>query len=677
MIEPVPSARPGSSSVALPGRTSSVALPGRTAVSNRLLAAVDAWRAGKGDVVFLAGEPGMGKSALLSWMEGLRDSATIVLRVDCRPPIGTFNVSAIAPLQPFGLAIEQLYLQTEEKARKRLMLNVGMSVLSAIPVVGDFIYAFKAVSQDLNEYKKETAALQQKKKAAVQDCVDTLREIAQRTPFILLVDDGHWSDSQSVEVVRQLLGIGEDISVLIVWAYTQSIAQRVNVPLATLLRTASAVERTIVVEPLPADETLALVREIVPNAQVSDATLKRLHQRSDGIPGIVTEYVKYLQHAGFVQADGTIADDGIDDLAVKGSTHPATDVVLRDISEDDAVVLSLCAAEGREFTAFMVAELLNVDVITAIRTLRRLQIATGLLQSVGMRTRYGVKTTTYEFTQSFAFTYFLHRPEYEERKAVHQRITEILSREYKHATHAAVRHQLAVFIAAHSVEAEDSATAERMLAETADAADEMGAPEVARWIRDTYAMSTSDTPESDAENTLASKGILPATSTTGTATPSDIAADAAESLLSGDAKGALRTVLSRLNAAGTLSIHERVILTCMAARANMEMDRREDAEVLLRQLDALAVSSADRCTILNVRAVASIRNGNASEAQIHLREAASLSASLPISSRILTLGNIVAALRARHDPDAPRYERTLRKLVQAHGWSRVRADLQL
>ncbi len=652
------------------------ALPGRATVSNRLLAAVDSWRNGKGDVVFLAGEPGMGKSALLSWVEGLRDSNTIILRVDCRPPIGTFNVSAIAPLQPFGLAIEQLYLQTEEKARKRLVLNVGMSVLSAIPVIGDFIYAFKAVSQDLNEYKKETAALQQKKKAAVQDCVDTLREIGRQTPFILLVDDGHWSDSQSVEVVRQLLGIGEDIPVLIVWAYTPSIAQRVNVPLATLLRTASSVERTMSIEPLPAEETLALVRLLVPNASVSAATLKRLHERSDGIPGILTEYVKYLEHAGFVQSDGTIADDGVDDLAVKGSTHPATDVVLRDISEDDAVVLSLCAAEGREFTAFMVSELLNVDVITAIRTLRRLQVATGLFQSVGMRTRYGVKTTTYEFTQSFAFTYFLHRPEYEERKAVHQRIAEILSREYANASLTEVRHQLAVFIAAHSVEAEDSATAERMLAETADAADAMGAPEVARWIREKYGTSAPD----DTSNETSAEGVddkIADGVQSVSLTPGDVLVEAAESLLSGNANGALRLSIVCLQAPGVLSIHERVMLTCMAARANIEMNRREDAEVLLRQLDVLSLSSADRCTILNVRAVSSMHNRNPLEARAHLREAATLSTSLPVASRILTLGNIVTTLRAAQDPDTHRYERTLRKLVDASGWSRVRADLQL
>lgn len=651
------------------------ALPGRTAVSNRLVDAVDAWRKGKGNVVFLASEPGMGKSALLTWLEELRDASTIILRVDCRPPIGTFNVSAIAPLQPFGLAIEQLYLQTEEKARKRLMLNVGMSVLSAIPLVGDFIYAFKAVSQDLNEYKKETAALQQKKKAAVKDCVDTLRDIAQRTPFILLVDDGHWSDSQSVEVVRQLLDIGEDVAVLIVWTYTPSIAQRVNVPLSTLLRSSSVAERTITLEPLLATETLALIRGLIPNAQVSDATLKRLHDRSDGIPGILTEYVKYLQHARFVQADGTIADDGIDELAVKGSTHPATDVVLRDISEDDAVVLSLCAAEGREFTAFMLSELMNVDVITAIRTLRRLQIATGLFQSLGMRTRYGVKTTTYEFTQSFAFTYFLHRPEYEERKAVHQRITDILSREYANSALAQVRHQLAVYIAAHSIEAEDSVTAERMLAETADAADEMGAPDVARLIREQYITSAPEAPTpvaSDAE----SSGDTSTTSSE-SASPSDIVADAAERILSGDSKGALRMVLSRLNVAGTLTIHERVMLTCMAARANMEMGRREDAEVLLRQVEVLTLSPADRCIMLNVRAVASVRNGNPEEARSYLREAASLSVTLPVASRILTLGNIVTTLRAVRDPDAARYERTLRKLVESQGWARVRADLQL
>ncbi|MEN9795484.1 MAG: ATPase domain, partial [Bacteroidota bacterium] len=164
----------------------STALVGREQVCNALTRHVDAWRGGKGALVMIAAEPGRGKSAVLTWLEEtFRESATVV-RVDCRPPIGSLNTTAIRPLQPFGLAIDRLFVQSSQQARKRLALNVGMSLLSSLPIAGDLFYAAKAISQDVREYKRETAVLQEKKANAVQECADTLRSIAEKSPFILL-----------------------------------------------------------------------------------------------------------------------------------------------------------------------------------------------------------------------------------------------------------------------------------------------------------------------------------------------------------------------------------------------------------------------------------------------------------------------------------------------------------
>ncbi|MBK6420106.1 MAG: ATP-binding protein [Ignavibacteria bacterium] len=216
-----------------------IAIPaGRESVASALSKRIDAWRTGTGGVVVISAEPGMGKTTLLDWMESklASDHPGVVVRVDCRPPIGAINTSAIQPLQPFGAAIEKLYLQSGQAARKRLAVNIGMSVLASIPIAGDLFYAVKAISQDVNEYKRETAAMQEKKRSAVAECVTTLRTIAEKSPFILLVDEAQWSDSQSVEVIRQLVNTLGSTPLLIVWCVSPSMAQRSNLPLSMLLR---------------------------------------------------------------------------------------------------------------------------------------------------------------------------------------------------------------------------------------------------------------------------------------------------------------------------------------------------------------------------------------------------------------------------------------------------------
>ena len=120
--------------------------PGREGACAALSTKIEAWRKGTGGVVIVSAESGMGKTMLLDWVEATLTADTFgaAVRVDCRPPIGAINTTAIQPLQPFGVAIDKLFLQSGHAARKRLALNIGMSVLASIPIAGDLFYAASA-----------------------------------------------------------------------------------------------------------------------------------------------------------------------------------------------------------------------------------------------------------------------------------------------------------------------------------------------------------------------------------------------------------------------------------------------------------------------------------------------------------------------------------------------------
>jgi hypothetical protein len=653
-------------------------LRARAAAIATLERRVEAWRAGTGGVVFIAGEAGMGKSALLDVVERTLASETVV-RVDCRPPVGSINVSAIQPLQPFGAAIEKLFLRSGQAARKRLALNIGMSVLASIPIAGDLFYAVKAISQDVNEYKRETAALQEKRRSAVAECIQTLRTIVERTPFVLLVDDAQWSDTQSIEVLRQLASGLADTPLLIICALAPDAAQRHNLPLATLLRTDDVRAATIHLEPVGLDDTQTVMEGVIAGVNVPAAVLSTVFERSGGNPGVIAEYARFLQGAGHIRPDGSVDDHAFDTVRLTSGDHPATDVVLRDISDDDATVLSLCAAEGREFTAFLQAALGNTDVLTMIRTLRRLQQTTGLIRSMGVRTRYGVKTTSYEFTQTFPYTYFLHRPEYEERKSIHQRIAEILGREFATTRIDELRSELAVHIAAHGAEAEDDATVERMLTMSADAADRTGSPEIAHIIRvdmlPSYQggmLTSTDVDEDDA-------GTSGASGTPFTPVPMNVLVrELTDAIVQGRPADARTAGIRTLETNAGLSRHERILLTCLVARACIELSMLDDAESYLRTITALPdVAPSDLCTIRNVEAALAMARLDHDAAGTLLRDAARIAEALPVHLRVLTLGNIIVHLRAMNDLSADRYEQTVRRLVTTHGWPGVRADLGL
>ena len=658
----------------------SLSIAGRQAVADRLQTAVDSWKKGKGSMLFVRAEPGMGKTHLSEAIEK-EVGKEQTIRVECAPPIGKFNLAGIQPLQPFGKAIEQLYMNGEKTAKRRLAMNIGMSLLASLPIAGDIFYAVKAISQDVSEYQKETAATTQKKKAAVMQCVETLEKVSKEAPFVLLVDDGQWCDPQSIEVLKLLSNRIKEIPLLIVWTVSPRLAQQSNLPLSSFLREKSSVENTLELGQLDSEGVKDVLSAIAPSLKPNDEQLKTFKDRSAGSPGILVEYVKYLRRTGMVNEDGTLKADALEESGVKLSDHPATDMALHEVGDEDALLLGLAALEGQEFTAFMFAALTNTNVITAVRTLRRLEHETGTIKSIGMRTRYGLKTTVYTFSQNVAYTYFLHYMEYEERKHIHQRIAEVLSKEHDSSEIDEVKHQIATLIAAHATEAEDDDMARIMLNEAAMSAEAIGATETAELIRNEFLQPLSIDLQSESGELKAEGGGgnaegggsgegLPTSS-------SDLINAAVQQILSGDPEGA------RLRASKALSDkdctpRERLILHCLAARAEIELERFADAARQLDLADAITDAGvAERCIVLNVRSILAAQQQDLDLADTYLREAARMAGRLPTRERVLTLANIVVLGRNMPGDDHKRFETSLSKILEEHSLTALREDVGL
>lgn len=650
--------------------TSDVLITARPALSQKLHDALGALQKGKGQLLFVSGEASMGKSYALDVIDASAKALGMVsVRVDCTPPIGSMNISSIQPLQPFGKAIELLYMNGEQAAKKRLAVNIGMSLLASIPFAGDIFYAVKSISQDVGEFRRETAALQQKKKTAVAECIDALERVAQQQPFLLLVDDVHWSDPQSVQVFRQLTTRIGDMPLTIVATVSPSLAQQTNLPLASLLRESST--SVLDLGPVQRADMTNVVHVIDAALHLTDAQTQTLYDRSGGTPGIIKEYIQYLRQTKQIGSDGTLLADALEQPGLKLSSHPATDVVVQAIKPDDAMILALCAAEGRECTAFLVAALMNTDVLTAVRTLRRLHHETGVIASQGMRTRYGVKTTVYEFTQTVAYTYFVHYLEYEERRHVHQRIAEILLREHDAATINEVRQQLAAVIAAHSLEVDDTVTATRMLQESYDACLSNGSMETATVIQREYLQGLGViTTEEDQTQASLGQG-----SGGGILNMRDALRSAADALIDGRPEQC-RTMAMQVLAAPQCTTDERTQAYCLAARALSEQGARTDADLLLNEAERMPdLGVKEHCYILNVRATVAMHGGDATSARAYLQDAAQYAQQVSASQRILTMGNMILLHQLEGEPVREDLQRKLETLLQHRSWSGFSRDL--
>lgn len=638
------------------------------------------WKNGKGAIVSLQAEQGFGKTFLLNAVQDyarLLDSGhnTSIIYVECTPPISSVVQSSIQPLQPFGNAIEQLYMNSAEAAKKRFALNVGLSLVSALPFIGDVLYAVKAVSQDITEYKRETAAMQQKKKSAVDECVRSLIEIAKNTPLLLVVDDAHYCDSQSIEVLRKLVAHIEDVPLLIVWAITPSLAKTSNQPLLHLFREQYFVAKACVLPELQAQELSTLLGFYTRHNIVNTETENILIKRAAGNASVLVEYITYLIETSSLLPDGSVIAGTLEEISPSAAEHPATSIALQDLAESDADLLCLCAAEGKEFTVFMLAALTNTSTLQVIRELRKLS-KSGLIKSIGMRTRYGIKTTVYEFTKSFTYTFFVHRLEYEERKSIHQRIAEILHAEYNKTLSEEEKFALSAIIAEHSLEAENIMLSEQMLATSIAYTKSIGADEVQQYIRQN--LLTTTTLELGSETNA--NQTIPDNVTPNLAWQDirELLPWLADAMVEGRYADVYAQVqMYNSSTHNILGIVDHTKVVCLGARAASLLGNSTEAELFLSQLTAIQLPLTCEILVLNTQAMMLFDIKNTSEALILLENAASLCENVTSVERVLTLSNIYLVLQESESTLQSTYEEALRTLMSQYGLTRLRADLHL
>ena len=645
-----------------------------------LLSVINNWRDGKGAVVSLQAESGFGKTFLLTTLQqelqsvkSTTDSA--VIYVECTPPISSVVKSSIQPLQPFGNAIEQLYMNSAEAAKKRFALNVGLSLVSALPFIGDVLYAVKAVSQDITEYKRETAAMQQKKRSAVDECVRSLIEIAQTTPLLLLVDDAHYCDSQSVEVLKKISPLIGDVPLLIIWAITPSITQRSNQTLLHLLREQYFSTKTCILPELQKPELLHLLALYAKQHPISDSTRNLLVARAAGNASVLVEYIEYLLESKSLQSDGNVVPGTLEEISPSAAEHPATSVALHDLMEDQIDTLCLCAAEGKEFTAFMLAALTNTSIIHVIRNLRALS-KSGLIKSIGMRTRYGIKTTVYEFTKSFTYTFFVHHLEYEERKSIHQRIAEILQAEYNKAVTDEQKFALSGIIAQHSLEAENEVLSEQMLTTSVAYTTRIGADEVSAYIQ----QNLLSAPDNSTELQLSSSedSALEKSHEQAPINNSELTNWLANAMVAGRYTEVYTNVQMYVNTPrNMLALADHVQVVCLGAKAASALGNNTDAHQLLSVLQALHLPVASEVLLLNTQAMILLEQQDVNQALALLENAAKLCTTISSVERVLTLSNIYLVLQQTENPLQPTYEEALRTLTTQLGLARLRSDLHL
>ncbi|HEX5506056.1 MAG TPA: AAA family ATPase, partial [Thermomicrobiales bacterium] len=240
-----------------------------------------------------------------------------------------------------------------EAARRGALVLVGRCYdLSETPPYGPWAEAFARVPHSGDapappDLSGAGAASQAALFAAVRDY---LAALAARQPVVLLLDDLHWADPASLDLLRVLARSLGELPLLLLATYRSDALTRRH-PLYQLLPTLVREARAERLDLRPLDE--AGLRVLVRRYALAPADETRLvaylHERAEGNPFFAGELLRTLEEDGALrQADGGWALRDLAGVGVPPLLRQVLDVRVDRLGEDARELLTCGAVVGQE-----------------------------------------------------------------------------------------------------------------------------------------------------------------------------------------------------------------------------------------------------------------------------------------------------------------------------------------
>ncbi|MDE3111874.1 MAG: AAA family ATPase [Chloroflexota bacterium] len=268
----------------------SAPLVGRWMELSRLDLAFQSARAGHTEIVILSGEPGIGKSRLVSEFLGLAAPGDGTAADDA-PRVMRWTFSRVNQRSYAGF-IEPILVElgiepTAPDAADRLasvVRDLGFAQPAAVaPLLAQFLHLPGA-----GEVVEGSEARQRSMYIAVYDLLSAL---ARTRPILYVLEDLHYADAASLELFSFVADRASGAPILFLLAAR---------PGASELRSPRANLTQLVLQPLSDDEAARIVETIVP---LPDQVRDRIVARAGGNPFFIEESIRSLVESGVVERD--------------------------------------------------------------------------------------------------------------------------------------------------------------------------------------------------------------------------------------------------------------------------------------------------------------------------------------------------------------------------------------
>ena len=342
------SSRGGDDSMQLRTGARTTRTVGREAELRRLQEHLERALEGTRQIVFVAGEPGIGKTTLVNLLlDNMHDSGSLWIgRGQCLEHRG----------------IGEAYMPLLEALGRLCRGSDGQEL---IDLLADRAPTWLVQMPGLISVEQLTA-LQPKvlgttRERMLRELVELIDSLTSRRPLVLVLEDLHWSDYSTLDVLAMVARQQEAARLLVIGTYRPADVQANGHPLHEIARQlhlrgyATAIDLTLLTE--AAVERYLQTR--FGAAAFLDGLARLLYQRTDGNPlFMVTVVDAWLDHGLLQEVDGRWMFQGaLDELAnhIPETLRQLIELQIEQLDAGDQAILEAASVAGTTFSAAEVA----------------------------------------------------------------------------------------------------------------------------------------------------------------------------------------------------------------------------------------------------------------------------------------------------------------------------------
>jgi class 3 adenylate cyclase/tetratricopeptide (TPR) repeat protein len=333
---------------------------------------------GEGSIVSVIGEAGIGKSRLIAELKRMEDFKKVMLFEGRALSIGK-NLS----YHPIIECLRSWLSIKEEDSKAELLSRLNTAIAKIYPQGVGEVLPFIATLMGIKLKGKHAQRVkgiegEAMEKLILKNLGELIIKCAERQPLVYIIEDLHWADISSIELLESLFRLAENQPILFINVLRPNYRETGERLLETNRERYGKIHSDIYLEPLDEKHCEILIQNLVKASGLPTDIRAAIANRAEGNPFFIEEVVRSFFDDGVVEIrEGNLCvTEKIDAVKIPETIHDVLMARIDRLDETYKTLLKEASVIGRHFFYKVLAEIdkTTEDIDNKLEYLKMIQL---------------------------------------------------------------------------------------------------------------------------------------------------------------------------------------------------------------------------------------------------------------------------------------------------------------